>query len=275
MQFVPVLALAAVLAGLGPLALLAVVQGLTEFLPVSSSGHLVLSQALLEFEEAGMLVEVALHVGTLLAVLAVYGKDVRAVVADVLGGRLHDGLMVIVGTLPVVVVGFTLKDAIEARFGDPRFAAWGLLGTAVILLLGHFGAKRAVSGGRQDGAIGPLRALLIGCAQALAILPGISRSGSTISTALWLGVAPERAARFSFLLSIPAICGAAILMLPDASDEVGAGSVELLPLLLATLLAGVVGWVALRIVLALLDRGRFAVFAPYCAILGLGWLLFA
>jgi len=267
--------LVAPLAGFGVLALLAVVQGLTEFLPVSSSGHLVLCQELLEIEDAGILVEVALHVGTLLAVLAVYGADAWRVLRDLLAGDARELMLVVIGTLPVVIVGFAFEDAIEEHFQNPDGAAVGLIATALILGLGDRGGRRALSQGRARQELDPRRALAIGCAQSLAVLPGISRSGATISTALLLGVAPDRAARFSFLLSIPAILGAALLMLPDARDELAAGEVQLLPLLLASLLAGVLGWVALRTVLRLLDRGHFVWFAPYCALLGIGWLLIA
>lgn len=266
--------LAAVLAaaeasGTGALLVLALVQGLTEFLPVSSSGHLVLVQHALGLEHASLTVDVALHVGTLCAVLVVYRRDVAAVARDLLRGRAAEALWIALGTLPAVVVGLTAKDAIERAFEAPRVAALGLFVTA-LLLAGGEAARRA----RAHEAPRPLGwrvALGVGLAQALAICPGISRSGSTIAAGLALGLAPAAAARFSFLLAIPAIAGAAVLQLPDARTEAlpPAGT-----LALAVGVAGLVGWFALRLLLAFLGRGAFAWFALYCALLGTGVLLF-
>ena len=262
------------------LSLLAIVQGLTEFLPISSSGHLVLAQeAMGGAGELPLAVDVALHVGTLVAVLIVYRRDVLAVLRGLLSGRVTEPLAIAVGTLPVVVVALLFGDRVEEAFSDARFAAIGLCLTASVLVAGEVGRRRAAASAPPpalDGAP-PITwriALLVGVAQAFALMPGVSRSGSTIAAGLLLGLRPERAARFSFLLSILAISGAAVLKLPDLFD----GSAELpsTPVLLwAMLLAALVGWAALRALLAFLDRGAFVWFAAYCLALGGGFLLFA
>ena len=262
-------------ASLGDLSLLAVVQGLTEFLPISSSGHLVLVQSLLGMEEAPLAIDVALHVGTLLAVVVVYRGALADLARDVLAGRLRELGLLFLGSLPVGIVGFTLKDAIERGFHSARLAGVGLLVTALALGLGEAGRRRRLATGREPRELGPREALLIGAVQALALVPGISRSGTTIAAGLLLGLAPERAARFSFLLSIPAIAAAAGLALPQlhagngtagAADGPGGNGGWLL--LWAVLLSGLVGWAALRGLLAFLDRGAFRWFMLYCLALG-------
>ncbi len=244
--------------------MLGLVQGVTEFLPVSSSGHLVLVEHGLGVRSNGQALEIAVHLGTLLAVLLHYRRDLVDIVRDVLrrspGARL--GWMVVVGTLPAVVVGLAFKHQIDAAFGSPRAAAWGLVATGVVLLLTPLARRR-------ESAPGMLYAFVVGCAQAVAILPGVSRSGSTIGTALFLGDDAVRAARFSFLLSIPAIGGAAVLLFADgALRQVDAPG----PLLLAACVAFVSGWAAIAFLIRLLGRGRLWCFGPYCLALG-AWVL--
>ena len=263
------------------LSVLALLQGLTEFLPISSSGHLVLAQAAMGFEEPALTIDVALHLGTLVAVVLVYRRDLFEILREVLGGDLRQVLLLVVGTLPAGIVGVLFKDQLERVFHSPRYAACGLLVTAVVLLAGEAARRRRVREGAAGveesasggaGRLGFGLALLIGTAQAFAIWPGISRSGSTIAAGMLCGLDPRAAARFSFLLSIPAILGAAVLNLPDAVAEgVGGGWQELL---WAGLFAGLVGWGALRALLAFLGRGAFAWFAIYCVALGTGTLIF-
>lgn len=258
------------------LSLLALIQGLTEFLPVSSSGHLVLAQAAMQIEEPALTLDIALHLGTLLAVLVVYRRDLLELIRDLFHLRLREIGLLFVGSLPAAAVGLTLREHVGEVFQDPVNAAGGLLATAAILLLGE-GARR-----RRKGVETPApekgreltwwSALLIGAAQGLAIWPGISRSGSTIATGMLCGLSPQRAARFSFLLAIPAIGGAALLEFPDAVETGFDG--QGLAVLWATLFAAFIGWGALRMLLAFLGRGAFAWFAIYCAVLGTGTLLF-
>jgi len=238
---------------------LGVVQGLTEFFPVSSSGHLVIFQTLLGIDsEGGLLFEITVHVATLLAIVIFYRQRILDLIIGVLSGR-RDALAyagkLIVGTLPAVVVGLTLKDWITEQFARPGLVAVALLVTGAILMSTRRTAPRA-------SLTDPTwrMALLVGCAQAFAILPGISRSGTTVATALALGLAPTVAAEFSFLLGIIAISGAAVLMLPDlqtASPEMlvnlGIGSV-------AALTSGIAAiWLFVR----MLERQTFYLFGWY------------
>jgi undecaprenyl-diphosphatase len=192
---------------------LGVLQGLTEFFPVSSSGHLVLVQSLLGIEPEGLLFEVSVHVATLAAILLFYHRRIGELVLGALRLRpdaLRYAGKLVVGTLPAVVVGLTAKDFIADQFSAPPVVASLLLVTGGIVW-----TTRSTSGTGSASEPGWCAALLIGFAQAFAILPGISRSGSTVAAALALGLAPSAAAEFSFLLGIIAISGAAALMLPD------------------------------------------------------------
>lgn len=262
--------------------LLAVVQGLTEFLPVSSSGHLSLVSVLLArsgnaVPEAGLALNVVLHVGTLVAVAAIYGRDLIGLVRDALTGKPRPLLLVLLGSLPAGLVGIGLKDALEHVSTDPTVSAACLLVTAVLLLLGErsrrqiekaSGRGERAPGGRSVGAVD---ALLIGCAQAFAILPGISRSGATIATGLLRGLDARESARFSFLLGFVAIAGAAVLEVPDALSDADANIGRLL---FGLALSAVVGVLALRLLLVALAKGAFVWFALYCASVGTAWLLF-
>ena len=252
------------------LALLAVVQGLTEFLPISSSGHLVLSQHLFGLGHAPLALDAALHVGTLLSVVIVYRADLIELVTGLFRGRWQEPALIVLATVPVAAIGLLYEDAIESAFGDPRFAAGCLLGTAVILLLGEWGRRRSI--GRPAGQAATRltlgRALVVGLCQCLAILPGISRSGTTIAAGLLVGLEPRAAARFSFLLSIPAVGGAAVLKVPELLDGGAPNAPSPVALLGAVLLSAFVGWIALRFLLAFLGRGAFAWFSVYCAVVG-------
>ncbi|MEZ5333436.1 MAG: undecaprenyl-diphosphate phosphatase [Thermoanaerobaculia bacterium] len=264
--------------------LLGALQGATEFLPVSSSGHLALAQHFLGVEGPQVAFDVVLHVATLLAVVVVYRRDltvlVRAVVRGITTGpfwrspraavrdspELALALALVLGSIPTAVIGLLFQDPLEALFERPAVVAVMLLVTGAVLQL-----PRLVSrGGEGRERVGALTAVVVGTAQGLAITPGISRSGSTISAALVAGVAPAAAARFSFLLSIPAILGALVLKLPDLS---GAAAAPRPLLVLGFVTAFAVGWACLVALLALLRRGRFAVFSWYCWAVGLAALV--
>lgn len=288
---------------------LGVVQGLTEFFPVSSSGHLVMGQALLGLEIPGILFDVAVHVATLLSVVIVYRAKLWALIRGALGLTEESAwpyiLKVGLATLPAVVVGLTLRDAVEARFDDPVFAGtmvlvtgcvvwssrWALgaakigvrelvppgiaalfsllAGTVVPFLL-VLGAQAALmglarfsapsGGGHEEPGWGG--ALLMGIGQSLAVLPGITRSGSTVVAGLWRRIDPVAAAEFSFLMSIPAILGAAVLQVPDAlrAEDLG---VSVFALVIGSVAAAVSGVLAIRFFVALLKRQNFHVFAYY------------
>lgn len=252
-------------------AVLGIVQGLTEFLPVSSSGHLVLGQRLLGVQEPSLLFDVAVHVGTLIAVLAVFRQDLWEM-AQGLWQRGPEGRrgrrliwLVAVGSVPTAIIGLVFKDHFEAMFSSTLTVGISLLITGSLLMVtgivpvGRRGTERTGAG----------RALIIGIAQGTAITPGISRSGATIATALLLGVDRKLAALYSFLLSIPAILGALALQLRDV------GSSPASPwgiLVLGGAVAGVTGYAALRILLRVVQAGRLHWFAPYCWALGLAAL---
>ena len=267
--------------------ILAVVQGLTEFLPVSSSGHLVLMKEALAESEPGLVLPIALHLGTLVAVLTVYRREAWEVLASFFRGARRDAWLIVVGTVPAGLVGVLLHDFFTERFDSGRSAAIGLLATAVILYLSDRARRSAqvpAPGDRErdlgdaaDSAGRPrltyFDALLIGCGQAVAILPGVSRSGTTIAIGMMRGVEPVHAARFSFLLSIPAILGAAVLE-GRGFAELGLTRGDLALLGWGFGLSALVGWASLRVLLAFLNRGAFLWFAVYCAVLGTGYLIF-
>jgi undecaprenyl-diphosphatase len=245
--------------------LLAVVQGLTEFLPVSSSGHLVLLQHLLGSHDGDLFLDVVLHCGTLASVVIVYRRELMRLLRLDAAARGYVAALA-VGTLPAVAVGLLLKDRIEVAFQSPVYAGIGLLATGAVLL----STRRARAGKDlpapwQPRPVAPLAALLIGCAQAVAICPGISRSGSTIAASLWLGLGRGEAARFSFLLSIPAIAGALVLHLlqDDLVTRTGAPG-----LVLAAAVACLVGVLAIRWTALAVVQRHFWKFAFYVIPLG-------
>ena len=249
--------------------LLGFIQGATEFLPVSSSGHLVMAQALLAIEIPGVLFEVAVHVATLLSIVLVYrGRLVQLARGAFEGDRdayRYLGLL-FVATLPAAFLGVFGQGAIEALFDDPYVPGVGLLVTGTLLWSGRAALPKAIATRPGWGA-----ALLIGVAQAFALVPGISRSGVTVVAALWLGVEAKEAAAFSFLMALPVITGAAILQAPEV-----AGGAALPPLVLlgGGLAAAVTGVFAIRTFVAVLDKRAFHLFAPYCWVVGVAFLLY-
>ena len=247
-------------------AILGIVQGLTEFLPVSSSGHLVVAEAVLGVESPGVVLEVVLHIATLGAVLAVYRGRVAELLRGTLGGDRAAwrfvGLLAL-ATLPAAAVGVAFEDRIEAAFDSLALVGVAFLATGIILW-----TTRGRDGTRgEPSAPG---AFAIGLAQALAILPGISRSGSTIAAGVWSRVDPVRAAEFSFLMAVVAIAGAAVLAIPDLAATgrtLGWGA-----LAIGFVTAFVSGVAAIRFLVALLARRAFHRFAPYCWLLGIATL---
>ncbi len=250
--------------------ILGTIQGLTEFLPVSSSAHLVFAEVLLNVKQPGVQFEVLVHAGTLLAVLVYFRKKLWALTTGLVGERSQESRRyvagIIVATIPAAVAGVLLKDLFEAQFGDPFATSWQLVLSGVILLPIQFvkhGEKRITF----------FKALIIGIGQAVAIIPGISRSGSTIAPGVLMGVKPSEAAEFSFILSIPVIFGAIVLEIPKitaiASDLV-------LPYTLATICSFLFGLLAVYLVLDAIKRAKLIYFAIYCFAAGLfGMYLFS
>ncbi len=253
-------------------AVLGLVQGLTEFLPVSSSGHLVLGQRLLGFSEPELMFDVAVHVGTLLAVVLVFWGDIWSILrglfvySDAEGRRGRRMLwLVVVGSIPTALMGFFFKDIFEVMFSSLLTVGLALLVTGWLLMATALISKK----GRQIEQVGAGRALLVGFAQGMAITPGISRSGATISTSLLLGIDRRLAAHYSFVLSIPAILGALALQLHELGPPTQA---QLNPLLVGVLTSAISGYAALRVLLRIVQAGGFHWFAPYCFALGLAAL---
>lgn len=250
--------------------ILGIVQGLTEFLPVSSSGHLVLGGKLLGVNSPGAGFEVLAHAGTLLAILIWYRRDLLDMIVSVVTIRRDEhfrlALLVILGSIPAAVIGLGFGHRIEALFDDPILAAAMLMVTGLILLSLRF-ARPGNAGIRWPTA------LAMGLAQAFAILPGISRSGSTIVTGIHTGVDRVQAARFSFLLAIPALGGAALLKARDLVDAPPPSS-DLLAFLIGAVAAFVSGYLALRWLLGVIQRGRLDRFGFYCLAVGATALVF-
>ncbi|MBN2586671.1 MAG: undecaprenyl-diphosphate phosphatase [Candidatus Fermentibacteraceae bacterium] len=245
--------------------LLALIQGLTEFLPVSSSGHLALGGLLMKVPGGDISFEVVVHLGTLMAVLAVYRKDLTDLLAGIF--RRDRGSLTLAGTLavasvPAALAGYFLQDSIEGLFGSPVTVSVMLLITGSALFSTRFVKPGTRSRPTVSGS------LLVGVSQAVALLPGISRSGFTISAGLFSGIRREDAARFSFLLSVPAILGAALLKLGDS----GAGDTGLPLMMVGFAVSAATGYVALRLLLRFLRAGRFSSFAWYCWLLGIAGL---
>lgn len=247
--------------------ILAVVQGLTEFLPVSSSGHLVLTQHFMGALQGDVFFDIVLHVGTLGSVLVVYRREVLRLLRFDRPALLYLGGLA-VGTVPAVLVGLFAKDTVEGLFHSPLFAAGGLLFTSLVLFSTRLSrdANPRLPEPWEPRPVPLLQALIIGSAQALAIMPGISRSGSTIAASLWVGLARAEAARFSFLLSIPAIGGALVLQLLGGEAH-GRSDVPLL--VAAAVAAFLVGLVAIRLTALAVVQSHFWKFGFYCLAAGI------
>lgn len=273
--------------------LLGVLQGATEFLPVSSSGHLVLVPWLLGWDEPGLAFDAVVHWGTALAVVVYFWRDwvsivtaffrsLRSVVQRLraaLTGEAGGGSMssdaalawlILLGTVPAALIGFLLEDFFEGMFSRPAAAALFLLVTATLLTVSERLGRRR----RELDRLIWVDALVVGLAQALAIFPGISRSGATIAAGLARGLRREPAARFSFLLATPIILGAGLLEVVDLAG-VGGLTVQAPTLLLGFLSALVVGFGCIHFLLRYLQRRRLYPFAIYCAVAGVACLLLA
>jgi len=266
---------------IGAIILLAIVQGLTEFLPISSSGHLVLAQHLLGVTSPGVSLEVALHLGTLLSVIIVFFADImglaRAAISMLLDPSNRQSksllpyrrllLLLIVGSVPTGLIGFFFADTFEFLFSSPRFVGYALIGTGIILSVS---SKK--QGRRTLPEVTFVDALWVGLAQGLAITPGISRSGTTIAAGLWRDFDRDTATRFSFLLSLPAILGAAALKTPELLTDYAAH--PLWQVIVGIAISALVGIVAIKYLVAMLKRGKLRYFAYYTLLVGTLTILF-
>ena len=249
--------------------ILGLVQGLTEFLPVSSSGHLVLVPWWLGWENPGLAFDALLHWGTLLAVVIYFWRDwwemllalVRKVRRQPTQGQDHLFLAILIGTIPAALLGFLLEDFFESLFDQPLTVSIFLIITGLLLIFAE-SWTRAHPQGRSMVDLRWVDALFVGMGQALAIAPGISRSGSTIAAGLIRGLDRPTAARFSFLLGTPIIFGAGLLKLKDLV-EMGMGDMGMWPLVVGFLTAFISGLLAIRYLLRFLQRHTLHIFAYY------------
>ncbi len=245
---------------------LGLVQGLTEFLPVSSSGHLEIGNAILGIESGENLTfSIVVHGATVLSILVVFFRDLKKLLSEALRFRYNEStsylLKIIVSIIPVALVGILLKDNVEALFtGNVIFVGAMLLVTAALLVISHF-----IPAGKRG--IGYMDALVIGIAQAFAVIPGISRSGATITTALFLGGNRDEAARFSFLMVIVPIIAANFLDLLGREGD-AATSIGTVPLLVGFMAAFIAGLVACRWMLSIVRKGKLLYFGIYCIVIG-------
>lgn len=243
---------------------LGLVQGFTEFLPVSSSGHLALASHFLKVENPGLTFEIVLHFGTLLSVVVYFWRQLWGLFLSLFNSEMKTERRQIgylfIATLPAVVIGLSFKHQFESLSNQPRAVALLLCVTGGILLLPRLVPKKS------DHSVTLRSALIMGFGQALAILPGISRSGSTIVSGMLSGVNSSKAAEFSFLLAIPAISGAAILSLADL-ESIDASLA--IPYLVGGVVSFISGLIAVYAVLSSIRKGKFEYFAYYCIAVGL------
>lgn len=276
--------------------LLGLIQGLTEFLPVSSSGHLAIFQYIFNINtDTGMLFEVMLHLGTLVAVCIVFFKDIKKLVIegihilmDVIANlRIRFGhgegkkrrivtnayrkfvLLILVTTIPTGIIGIVFNSFMDAATSSLLVPGICLVINAIILLV----VGSLPGGTKKVKACNYKEAAIIGVAQGIAVLPGISRSGSTISACLGLGFDRNFAVKYSFIASLPAIIGANILELRHLGDALGSGD-NFLYYIIGMVVAGVVGYVCIRVMMYVVSEKKFSYFAYYCAIVGIIALIF-
>lgn len=249
---------------------LGVVQGLTEYLPVSSSGHLAIGSALFGIEgEENLAFTIAVHVATVLSTLVVLWKEIEWIVRGLLKFRMNSetryAMNIVVSMIPIGIVGVFFKDTVEMIFGSGLLIVGCMLMLTAVLLAFSYYAKP-----RQKESISMKDAFIIGLSQACAVLPGLSRSGTTIATGLLLGNDKSRLAQFSFLMVIPPILGEALLdALKMMKGENVAGDIPVLSLVVGFVAAFVSGCVACRWMINVVKKGKLIYFAVYCAIVGL------
>jgi undecaprenyl-diphosphatase len=248
--------------------ILGIIQGLTEFLPVSSSGHIELGKHFMNVKGADDLTfTIIVHFATVLSTVVVFRKDIAKLIAGVLKFQWNDDmrffLMILISMVPAGLVGFLFKDKIEELFvGEITLVGCCLVATALILSLSMIN-----KGGKKG--INPPRAVLLGLAQAVAILPGISRSGATISTALFLGVDKEKATRFSFLMVIPLVLGATLLDAKKLIEQPELMTLSMSSIAIGFVAAFIAGLIACKWMVSIVKKGKLTYFAIYCLLMGI------
>ncbi len=264
---------------------LGIIQGLTEFLPISSTAHLRIVPALFGWNDPGAAFTAVIQFGTLVAVLVYFYKELvgitSAVVKGILSGKpMHNreaqlGWMIAAGTLPIVIFGLLLKDEIETSFRSLYVISISLIALALLLMFAEYLTKKRIAHGvhlRSLESIGWRESILIGLAQAVALVPGSSRSGTTITGGLFLGLNRETAARFSFLLSLPSVFAAGVLELVKERELLLSSDIGVLNLVVATIVSGVVGYASIAFLLNYLKHHSTYLFIIYRIIVGIGLL---
>lgn len=264
---------------------LGIIQGLTEFLPVSSSGHLVISQAFIGAPHS-IAFDLVVHLATVLAVIIFFAREIWELLVAFTVGTLecfhikktqhyvtghHFKLawLIIIGSIPTALMGILFKDFFEGLFSSVTVAGGFLLVTAALILLAEWIGKN----NRDDFQISFLDAIIIGFAQGCAIAPGLSRSGATVSAALMRGLKRDFAARFSFLMAVPAILGAGLFKAGDLAEAVSSG-IGFVPLLVGFIAAFISGWIAIKLFLEIIKRTSIRGFAYYCIVMGIFVMVF-
>jgi undecaprenyl-diphosphatase len=254
--------------------ILGIIQGLTEFLPVSSSGHLELGKAMLKINlENDLLYSIIVHCATTLSTIFVFRNEIVHIIREVLKFQWNESTQfatkIVISMIPVGLVGLLFKDTIEGFFqGDIKLVGFMLCLTGILLLLTHF--MKRISGGE----VTYWRALVIGLAQAVAIMPGISRSGSTIATAILVGTDRKKAANFSFLMVIPPIIGATLLEIKDYLEQPSITDISIPVLSAGFIAAFITGLFACKLMIDLVSKGKLIYFAIYCFVVGISAVLF-
>ncbi len=241
---------------------LGALQGLTEFLPVSSSGHLVIFQHIFGISEGALAFDVLLHLGTLIAVFVAFWDDILAIIKQPFSRLTY---LIIVGCIPAGLMGYFLQPLFEQAFESLLVVGIGLLITGLVLKVSEIAADNSLSM-KEIEETTYWNVLFIGVLQGIAIIPGISRSGSTIAGGLLAGLDRTFAARYSFLVAVPVILGAAVVQLKDISASGVTGAI--LPMIVGPLTAAVSGFIAIKIVMRLVHNGRLSVFSYYCWTVG-------
>lgn len=260
---------------------LGIVQGLTEFLPISSTAHLAIVPALIGWGDPGAAFTAVIQIGTLAAVLVYFRADIVRIARATLLGLAHRqpletldarlGWMIVLGTIPIVVLGLTLKKHIETTFRSLYVISGSLIGLAIVLALAEVWMRRRQAAGikpKQLGEVTFVDAVAIGLAQAVALVPGSSRSGVTITGGLFCGLSRETAARFSFLLSLPSVFAAGVLEMYHERDHLLASQSDAAALLVATVVSGIVGYASIAFLLGYLRSHSTWLFIVYRLLLG-------
>ena len=240
--------------------ILGIIQGITEFLPISSSGHLVLAQSILGINQQGNELEILVHIGTLASILVVFLKDIKSIFFSIKSKNTQIFIyFIIIGTIPAVILGLGLKDFLLPLFENILAVGIALASTGIILCGSYFIKK-------QGKELSYLKSIIIGFAQAVAIIPGISRSGMTITCALFLGLNSKDAAKFSFLLAIPIILGSGLFTFIDIDGDF---QIKIEIALAGLISSFIVGMVSLRWLIHILEKGKLYSFGLYCICIGI------